>query len=98
MNTLKEWVRASREMQQRTPERYLASYPELICDDETVMMTQETLDRIERHCGRYEGTFPTGTFLGKMFLRGPYLFWIGIDKERPMTNFKWNSRRIVVIE
>ena len=97
MNALKRWVKDSREQQRRAPERYLASYPELIMDETTVMMTQETFERIERNCGRYEGTWPTGEYLGKMFLRGTYLWWFGISKEKPMTHISWKSRRIVVV-
>lgn len=97
MNALQRWVKESREQQRRAPERYLASYPELVMDETTVMMTSDTLERIARNCGRYDGCWPTGEYLGKMFLRGPYLFWIGICKEKPMTHISWNSRRIVVV-
>lgn len=97
MNALKAWVIESRKQQRRAPERYLASYPELVMDEKSVMMTQETLDRIKRDCGRYDGTWPTGEYLGKMFLRGRHLFWIGISKENPMTHIAWNSREIVVV-
>lgn len=98
MNALREWIRTSREEQRRSPERYLASYPELVMDDKEVMMTQETLDRIERDCGRYDGTLPTGEYLGKMFLRGECLCWIGISKENPQTHISWKSRKIVVVQ
>jgi hypothetical protein len=98
MNPLKAWVKESREQQRRAPGRYLASYPELVMDEKMVMMTQETLDRIERNCGRYDGTFPTGEYCGKMFLRGDYLWWFGISKEKPMTRIAWNSRKIIVVE
>lgn len=98
MNPLKNWIKQSREQQRRAPERYLESYPELVMDDKTVLMTQATLDKIERNCGRYDGTFPTGEYCGKMFLRGPYLFWIGISKDKPMTHVSWNNRKIVVVE
>lgn len=98
MNEFKKWVRESREQQRRTPERYLAFYPELVMDEKSVMMTQNVLDRIERGCGRYEGTLPTGNYLGKMFLRHGELWWIGISKEKPMTHCVWNSRKIVVVD
>lgn len=97
MNALKKWVQESREQQRRAPERYLASYPELVMDEESVMMTQETLERIERGCGRYDGCVPTGQYLGKMFLRGESLCWFGISKEKPMTHVAWKSRKIVVV-
>lgn len=97
MNALKQWVLSSRIEERRRPERYLKYYPELKCDENYVYMTQETLDKIERNCGRYDGTLPTGEYLGKMFLRGGSLFWIGISKERPMSHIAWNSRKIVVI-
>lgn len=97
MNALKRWVKESREQQRRAPERYLASYPELVMDETTVMMTRETLERLERNCGRYEGTWPTGEYLGKMWLRGNHLWWFGICKAKPMTHISWNSRKIVVV-
>jgi hypothetical protein len=97
--TFKEWVRDSREQQRRAPERYLAFYPELVMDDKSVLLTQETLDKIERNCGRYDGCLPTGQILGKMFLRGE-LSSYGSEsrKEDPQNGVSINFRRIVVVE
>lgn len=97
MNPLKVWVIASREQERRAPERYLRYYPELIMDDTHVLMSKEVLGRIERNCGRYDGTLPTGEYLGKMFVRGNHLCWFGISKERPMTHADYKSREIVLI-
>lgn len=97
MNARKAWVTESRKKQARAPERYLASYPELVMDEDTVLMTQTTFDKIKHHCGTYDGTWPSGEYLGKMFLRHGRLFWIGISKEHPMTHIAWNSREIVVV-
>lgn len=98
MNDLKKWVQASREQEHRSPERYLNYYPELVCDDTHVLMTKETLDKINRNCGRYDGTLPTGHYLGKMFLRGDSLVWIGIHKQMAMTHSVFNSREIKLVD
>lgn len=95
-NPLWKWVRESREMQRRHPEQYLISYPQLKCDDEHVWMDQDTYDTIVRSCGRYDGTWPTGKYCGKMFVRGTRLVWFGIDKKNPMTDIKWHSRQILI--
>lgn len=95
-NPLKAWVVKSREQQRRAPERYLSYYPELIFDETSVLMTRETFEKIERNCGRYDGTTPTGEYCGKMFIRGSRLVWFGICKEKPMTNIQWNWREIVI--
>lgn len=97
MNGLKEWVVSSREQQRRAPERYLAHYPELVMDDRNVLMSKDLLEQIEAKCGRYDGTIPTGGYLGKMFLRGPYLMWFGIDRENPMTHSVLKSRYVILV-
>lgn len=99
MNPLKSWIKTSREMAMHSPELYLAHYVnEVYCDDEHVWMTHETLDRIKRHCGEYDGTLPTGQYCGKMFIRHGELWWIGISKKNPMTNLAWKSRKIIVCD
>lgn len=97
MTGLRDWVERSREQERRTPERYLSSYPQLVVDDETVLMSQGDLDRIERACGHYEGTLPTGVYLGKMWLRFDHLCWWGIDKRDPHKNAVAKSRRIEIV-
>jgi hypothetical protein len=98
MNALKKWVLESREMARRTPERYLAYWwKEIIVDEVSAYMTRETLEKIEKGCGRYDGTLPTGEYVGKVFLRGDSLWWIGISKVNPMARVQWNSRRIVLV-
>jgi hypothetical protein len=97
-NLLKEWIQKSREEQRKAPSRYLASYPMLVMDDESVMMSAKELESIAYACGRYEGTLPTGVFLGKMFIRGEYLCWYGINKNAPMTTYAIKSRKILVMK
>jgi hypothetical protein len=97
-NGFKKWVTKSREEQRHAPERYLGSYPNLVMDENTVWMTSELLNRFESVCGRYDITFPTGKFLGKMFLQGEYLCWYGIDKENPHTHCLTHMRKIVVVK
>src|SRR4051794_15585752 len=98
MNTLKKWVLESREMARRTPERYLAYWwKEIIVDAASVYMTPETLEKIEKSCGRYDGTLPTGEYVGKVFLRGGSFCWIGISRENAMACVQWNTRRIVLV-
>lgn len=98
-NPLKDWIKASREEQRRAPKRYLAGYTpdelQLVGHDE-VHMTQETYYQIERECGRYDGTLPTGEYCGKMFLRGRWLCWYGIDRVRPMELIRLNYRKVVI--
>lgn len=98
VNGLKNWVIRSREEQRKAPERYLASYPDLVMDETRVLLTKEQLEKIDRYCGRYESTFPTGVFLGRMFIRGDLLCWFGIDKNNPMTNSAIKFRLIEVID
>lgn len=101
MNPLKAWVVESRAQQRRYPEMYLAAYPELIFDETSVMMTQETQARIKHHCGRYDGCYPTGEYCGKIFLRGVNLCWFGIDttnQHTAMTMVKINYREIVIVD
>lgn len=98
MNPLKQWIVESRAEQRRNPDRYIANYPELIFDDTSVMMNKETLEKIERHCGRYDGCMPTGDFCGKMFLRGSGLCWFGISKENPMQMTQINYREVVLVD
>lgn len=96
-NPLKAWIVKSREEQRHAREMYLADYPELVCDDTHVMMSQATFDKIKRNCGTYDGTLPTGQFCGKMFLRHGELWWIGISKDKPMTHICWKSRKILIL-
>lgn len=98
VNALKEWVQRSREEQRRAPERYIGSYPELYMDDTHVLMSLDLLEKIERSCGRYDVTIPTGVYLGKMFLSGDHLCWFSIAKEQPMTNCAIKSRTIQIVE
>lgn len=98
MNALKAWVTKSREEQRRAPERYIASYPNLFMDETHVLMTREEFERLERNLGRYEGTWPTGEYLGKMFLRGNHLYWFTISKTKPMTHTALQSREIQIVE
>lgn len=98
MNALSDWVRRSREEQRRAPERYLANYPELVMDSKRVIMSKETFDKIRHHCGRYDGTYPTGAYLGKMFLRGECLCWFTFSKSKPMTNTGVEFRTIEIVE
>jgi hypothetical protein len=98
MNELKKWVRRSREEQERSPERYLASYPDLWMDDTHVLLAPDVLETIKRECGRYDGTLPTGVYLGKMFLRNDCLCWFSIAKEKPMTDYAIQRRIIQVVE
>lgn len=95
-NPLWKWVRRSREEQRRHPERFLVSYPQLKCDADHVWMDEETYEAILRNCGRYDGTLPTGEYVGKMFIRGVHLMWYGIDKRKPMTNRLLHSRQILI--
>lgn len=97
MSRFQEWVRESRTQQARAPQRYLASYPDLVIDDQSVLMSKEVFERIERNCGRYDGTLPTGEFLGKMFVRGNYLCWYGIAPGNPEAFMAINSRRILIV-
>lgn len=83
-------------MRRRHPEQYITSYPQLKGDATHVWMDEETFDAIMRNCGRYDGTLPTGEYVGKMFIRGYRLFWYGIDKKRPMTERKLHSREILI--
>ena len=97
--SFKNWIRASREQERRRPERYLSHYSDTVtCDDEYAWMTQETLDKIKRHCGQYNLTFPTGDYCGKMFLQDHYLVWYGISKENPRSYVKLNYREIRLID
>jgi hypothetical protein len=98
MNPLKAWILESREEQRRAPKRYLANYPEIGFVGDKVMMTKETLATIELHCGRYETSFPTGQYCGKMFLRGKYLCWYGISKQNPMKLVQMNYREIIILD
>lgn len=98
MNALKKWVKESREQQRRTPERYLAGHPDLWMDDTHVLMTQEKLDQLVRECGRYDGSLPTGAYLGKMFIQGNHLCWFSIDKTQPMTHYAIRARTIEVVD
>lgn len=96
-NPLQRWIRKSREQERRHPASYLTAYADdLKFDDSHVWMSQETYDAIERNCGRYNGTIPTGQFCGKMFLRGTRLAWFGIDRENPMDHVKINFREILI--
>lgn len=98
MNALKNWVKRSREEEKRNPERYIASYPDLVMDDTHVLMTKEQLEKIRRECGRYDGTYPTGVYLGKMFLRWDRLCWFTWSRSQPMTRTDIESRIIQVVE
>jgi len=88
----------SREEQRRAPERYLASYPDLTMDEDSVLLTEDQFEKIKRHCGRYDGCFPTGVYLGKMFLRGECLCWFAIAKVKPLTDYSIEVRRIELVE
>lgn len=89
----------SREQQRRHPERYLAHWaPKLFMDETHVLMTQEQLDIIKNECGRYDGTLPTGEYLGKMFLRGECLCWFSISKAKPMTHVAIQCRTIEIVK
>src|SRR6059058_5614108 len=99
MNQLKDWVLKSREQQRRHPERYLAYWASKTFIDEThAVMTLEQLEEISRECGRYDGTLPTGEYLGKMFLRRGNLCWFSISKEKPMTHSAIQIRTIQIVD
>lgn len=98
MNGFKNWVVRSREQQKKSPERYLGSYPELVMDEMYVLMTPGLRKEIKSACGQYDGTIPSGVYLGKMFLRGDCLCWFGICKERPMTDSTIQFRVIQMVE
>lgn len=98
MNGLKNWVKRSREQAQRHPERYISSWLHLPRDTERVFMTSRQLEEIKRDCGRYDGTLPTGVYLGKMFLRGECLCWYSISKIDPMNNCDIQSRIIQIVD
>lgn len=99
MNGLKAWVYWSREQQRRHPERYLAYWaPKLWMDETHVRMTSAQLYAIKNECGRYDGTLPTGEYLGKMFLRGESLCWFSISKDKPMTHVHIQCRTIEIVE
>lgn len=97
MNPLKLWIQNSREQEQHAPERYLSRYVgRMTCDTQHVWMTQELYEEIVRNCGRYDGTFPTGEYCGKMFVRRGMLMWFGISKHDPMTHVGINAREILI--
>lgn len=96
MNALKAWIQSSREQQRRTPERYLGTY-DFVMDEDTVLMTEKEFQTIERECGHYDGTWPTGEYLGKMFIRHGKLCWFSIDKKDPQNNIAIESRKIVIV-
>lgn len=98
MNPLKAWMVESRAEQKRVPKRYLANYPEIEFVGNRVRMTRALRDTIEQNCGRYEHSFPTGQYCGKMFLRGKYLCWYGIDKHNPMKMVALNFREIILAD
>lgn len=99
VETFQRWVRASRDEAHHNPQGYLISYEGLlVMDESSVKMTRETFDRILRYCGRYDGTFPTGQYLGKMFIRGESLWWIGINPEKPFTHIAWRHRKVVIVD
>lgn len=89
------WVRKSREAARHNPERYLGSY-DFEMDEHNVWMTQETYDALVHNVGIYNGTIPTGQYLGKMFIRGTRLMWFGLDKEDAIGKIKLNSRMILI--
>lgn len=89
------WVRKSREAARKNPERYLGSY-DFEMDETTVWMTQETYDALVRNCGIYNGTIPTGQYLGKIFIRRGQLMWFGIAKENALNKIAFNSRMILI--
>lgn len=94
------WVRTSRAQAREVPSRYLIGYEpdELKIEGDKAYMSQETYDRILRYCGEYNGTLPTGRYVGKMFIRKERLWWIGIDKESALTHIAWNNREIVITD
>lgn len=75
MNALKKWVEKSREEAERCPQRYTKSYADLKISDGCVYLTDEELTQIVRYCGIYNGTLPTGIYLGKMFVRDGFICW-----------------------
>lgn len=97
MTYLQSWIRKSREEQALAPDRYLISYPQLRCDKEHVYLTVDTLVAIEANCGRYDHTFPTGEYLGKMFLRGQSLMWYGLHPTKARTHKVVNARKIALM-
>lgn len=94
-NPLKDWVTKSRKEAQYAPQLYLRFYPELVIGPRAVLMTKECYERIKHNCGVYNGSIPTGQYLGKMFLRNGALCWFGIDKEHPMTHVMIQCRAII---
>jgi hypothetical protein len=95
----KKWISDSREQQRRHPERYVAFWAsELTCDDTHVLMTRDQHETIRRECGAYEGTLPTGQYLGKMFLRGGCLCWFAISKDNPLTHVAIQARTIQIVD
>lgn len=98
MNELKKWVLRSREEQRRHPARYLANHPELWTTASHVVLTKAQVETLERECGRYDATIPTGQFLGKLFLRGNCVCWFGIAPEAPMTCFRLRYKTIALKE
>ena len=62
----------------------------ILVDDTHALMSEED----EAKLLVYNGTFPTGVYIGKMFKRGDYLVWFSAYSDKEVAN---NYREIIVV-
>lgn len=62
----------------------------ILVDDTHALMSEED----EAKLNVYDGTFPTGVYIGKMFKRGEKLVWFSAYSDKEVAN---NYRKIIVV-
>lgn len=96
MSSLQAWLDKSEETRKHYPGMYLQDFPNMLVDDQTVVVTREDYDRLQL-LPHYDGTQPTGVFNGKMWLRHDRLAFYEPDPNDD-TMAVSRSREILVVE